>query len=198
MLKRLLAEIRVWFEALIRFMPGMTGSFVRRCWYRLWLRGCDKISIGTGCELLSPQTMCFEGSVSIGANSFFTAEQGVILVSTKTSFNSNVHINASVGGTIQIGESCLIGPNVVMRTAGHRFDNPEVPIRQQGHIVGNINIGADVWIGAGVVVLGGVQIGAGAIIGAGSVVTRDIAAMAVAVGIPARVIKFRRNLTVDD
>lgn len=192
MLELFSTEIRAWLEASIRFMPGRIGGAVRRFWYKQHFRSCEKVSIGTGCEFLSPQTMRFGGLVSIGRNSFFSAEGGAILIGTKTSFNSNVHINSSVGGTIRIGESCLIGPNVIMRTAGHRFDDPGVPIRQQGHIVGDIIIEDNVWIGASAVVLGGVRIGAGALIGAGAVVNRDIAAMAIAVGVPAKVVKFRK------
>jgi len=52
-------------------------------------------------------------------------------------------------------------------------------------------IGHDVWIGHGVVVLPGVSIGNGAVIGAGAVVSRDIPAYAIAVGVPARVVKYR-------
>ncbi len=52
-------------------------------------------------------------------------------------------------------------------------------------------IGHDVWIGHGVTVLAGVSIGIGACIGAGAVVTKDIPPYAIAVGVPARVIKYR-------
>ena len=56
---------------------------------------------------------------------------------------------------------------------------------------GNIEIGNDVWVGANVVILDGVSIGDGAIIAAGAVVTKDIPPYAIAVGNPARVIKYR-------
>ncbi|QXD31740.1 hypothetical protein [Candidatus Pelagisphaera phototrophica] len=52
-------------------------------------------------------------------------------------------------------------------------------------------IGHDVWIGHGVVVTAGCSIGTGACIGAGAVVTKDIPPYAIAVGVPAKVIKFR-------
>jgi maltose O-acetyltransferase len=42
-------------------------------------------------------------------------------------------------------------------------------------------------------VLKGVTIGKGAVIGAGSVVTKDIPEGAIAVGVPARVIKYRET-----
>lgn len=54
-----------------------------------------------------------------------------------------------------------------------------------------IVIGSDVWIGSDVIIMGGVTIGNGAIIGAGAVVAKDIPPYAVAVGNPARVIKYR-------
>jgi phosphonate metabolism protein (transferase hexapeptide repeat family) len=52
-------------------------------------------------------------------------------------------------------------------------------------------IGHDVWIGHGVTVIAGKSIGTGAVVGSGAVVTRDIPPYAIAVGVPARVIKYR-------
>lgn len=52
-------------------------------------------------------------------------------------------------------------------------------------------IGNDVWVGANSVILKGRTIGDGAIVGAGSVVTRDVPPYAIAVGNPARIVKYR-------
>lgn len=52
-------------------------------------------------------------------------------------------------------------------------------------------IGNDVFIGVNVTVLDGVRIGDGAVIGAGAVVTEDIPPYAIAVGVPAKVVKMR-------
>lgn len=54
-----------------------------------------------------------------------------------------------------------------------------------------IIIGDGVWIGHNVIILPEVTIGNGAIIGAGSVVTKNIPPYAIAVGNPARVIRYR-------
>jgi acetyltransferase-like isoleucine patch superfamily enzyme len=52
----------------------------------------------------------------------------------------------------------------------------------------------DAWLGYGVIVLDGVRIGKGAVVGAGAVVTHDIPEGAIAVGVPARVVKMRSDL----
>lgn len=54
-----------------------------------------------------------------------------------------------------------------------------------------IKIGNDVWIGVESIVMDGVKIGDGAVIGARSVVTKNIPPYAIAVGQPAKVIRFR-------
>lgn len=55
----------------------------------------------------------------------------------------------------------------------------------------HVEIGNDVWIGANVMVLDGVTIGDGAVVGAGAIVTKDIPPYAIAVGVPAKVIRYR-------
>jgi acetyltransferase-like isoleucine patch superfamily enzyme len=85
----------------------------------------------------------------------------------------------------------MIAPNCAFYPHDHGMA-PGQPIRDQPlQTKGPIIIGDNVWVGAGVVVLGGVEIGEGAVIGAGSVVTTSIPGNAVAVGSPAKVVKFR-------
>ena len=54
-----------------------------------------------------------------------------------------------------------------------------------------VAIGTGAWLGAGVKVLDGASVGNGAIVGAGAVVRGDIPGMAIAVGVPARVVGSR-------
>ena len=54
-----------------------------------------------------------------------------------------------------------------------------------------VTLGHDVWIGHGAVILPGVSIGSGAAVGAGAIVTKDLPPFAIAVGNPARVLRFR-------
>jgi len=56
-----------------------------------------------------------------------------------------------------------------------------------------VTIGDDVWIGTRAIIMAGVTIGTGAVIGAGAVVTTDVSPYAVAVGVPAKRIRFRHD-----
>lgn len=111
-------------------------------------------------------------------------------------FGYNVFINRGVyvvaPARIRIGDNALIGPYVVINSGGHRYADPDRPIRDQGHEHKPIVIEADAWIGAHATILPGITIGKGAIVGAGAVVTKDVAAFAVVGGVPAHHIKWRR------
>ena len=87
----------------------------------------------------------------------------------------------------------MVSYNVHMRTDMHVHDRVDIPMSRQGHVEADIVIGDDVWVGYGAQVMAGVTIGSHSIIGAGAVVTRDVPEYAVAVGVPARVIKDRRE-----
>lgn len=99
-------------------------------------------------------------------------------------------IIASSGSKIVIGKNTMFGGNCTIVSADHDISD-KMSLRESGHVVGDIIIGDNCWIGANCVITKGVRIGDGAIIGACSVVTKDIPSMAIAVGTPARVIKYR-------
>ncbi len=88
---------------------------------------------------------------------------------------------------IYVGEKTMLGPNVVLATAGH----PIFPALREKACQYNmpVHIGRNCWLGAGVIVLPGVTIGDNTVIGAGSVVTKDIPANVVAVGNPCKVLR---------
>ena len=92
---------------------------------------------------------------------------------------------------IVIGSNVQIAPNCSLLSFDHCFRPGELISKQPLQTKGGIVVGDDVWLGSSVIVLDGVKIGRGAVIGAGSVVTHDIPDEAIAVGNPARVIKYR-------
>lgn len=106
-------------------------------------------------------------------------------------FGKNIYANFNltlVDDThIYIGDYTMLGPNVVIATAGH----PLLPeLREQGYQYNApVRIGKNCWIGAGVLIVPGITIGDNAVIGAGSVVTKDIPSNVLAVGNPCRVLR---------
>lgn len=102
----------------------------------------------------------------------------------------DVYIETS--GGVEIGARVLIGPRTCIFSANHCVPLGGGRIFGAGRSESPVVIENDVWLGANVMVLPGVRIGEGAVIGAGSVVTHNIAAMTVAAGNPAGVIRARR------
>lgn len=101
----------------------------------------------------------------------------------------NVFINACCNfqdqGGIAIGDGSLIGHKVTLATLNHGI----APDDRQTLYPAPINIGRNVWIGAGATVVSGVTIGDNSIVGAGSVVTKDVPENTIVAGVPARVIR---------
>lgn len=97
------------------------------------------------------------------------------------------------GGFIEIGKKVLISPGVIITTQGHFFQKTDRFMKDQPTLVAKIVIEDDVWIGANATILPGVKVGKGSVIGAGSIVNRDIPEYSVAAGVPAKVIRNRRE-----
>ena len=102
---------------------------------------------------------------------------------------------------IEIGDYCSIAPGVRILAGGdHELSSittyplcilGPVELGKTPLLPESVRVGSDVWIGTNALILGGTVIGDGAIVGAGSVVTRDVPAYAVAVGAPAKVVRYR-------
>lgn len=88
-------------------------------------------------------------------------------------------------GGVRIGASALIGPNTVICASDHVFWKTG-SIQTQGFTRQSVEIGENVWIGAGAIVLAGVNIAPNVVVGAGAVVTTDLATASVYAGNPAR------------
>jgi len=104
-----------------------------------------------------------------------------------------VHVgeNTLIGGgtwidCVYVKGKVKIGSNVLV--SGH-----SILIAHDPWNSGEIIIEDGAWIGVAVTIIFPVRIGRNAIVGAGSVVTRDIPDNAVAVGVPAKVIKYRKS-----
>lgn len=89
-------------------------------------------------------------------------------------------------GPVKIGERTTIAQYAYICNGTHDMCTPVMPL-----LVGNIEIGNDVFIGAKSLLLPGVIIGDGAVVGAGAVVTKDVEPWTVVGGNPAKFLKKR-------
>lgn len=106
-------------------------------------------------------------------------------------FLTNYNVTILDMAPVHIGNNVWFGPGVGLYAVAHSME--AAGRKQRLGIAKPITIGDNVWIGGNSVVLMGVTIGCNAIIGAGSVVTKDIPDNAVAVGNPAKVIRYIDN-----
>lgn len=140
------------------------------------------IFIGSGC-CLYPRNRIVLGDMGANKTAHFMLADRVMI-------NSGCYLSGE--GSLTMGDDVLIGPNTCILSAGHAFTDPDKVIQKQPITYGPVVIEKGAWVGASSVVLQGVTIGEGAVIGAGAVVPRTIPPFAVAVGNPARIIKFRK------
>lgn len=114
-----------------------------------------------------------------------------LIIGDRTYIGELNNIRAS-GGKIKIGKNCLLSQNITIVAANHLTDKL-IPIADQpwDEKKTGVEIGNDVWIGAGAIILPGITIGQGAIIAAGSVVNKDVAPYTIYGGVPARKIGER-------
>lgn len=124
----------------------------------------------------------------------------------KLNYPTLIHPTSVIGKHIDLGKGVIIAANNIITT--NIFIKDFVTINLSctvGHdsiigkfttmapavsVSGNVNLGDFVEVGTGVKIIPGVKIGNNSIIGAGAVVTKDLPDSCIAVGIPAKPIKF--------
>ena len=106
-------------------------------------------------------------------------------------FFSNYNLVILDSAKVKFGDNVLVGPNCSFCTPSHPINPIE---RAEGKISAKpITVGNNVWFGANVTVLGGVNIGDNVIVGAGSVVTKDLPSNTKCYGNPCKVIQIIKD-----
>jgi acetyltransferase-like isoleucine patch superfamily enzyme len=142
-----------------------------------------------------PKLRYRNGKIDLGDRLFtrcgvvLDAQSGVIEIGNDVSIN-DYSIVLGHGG-VRIGDSTRIAAHVVIISFEHSYDDPTVLIKDQPIKKGRVEIGKDVWIGAGAKILAGSTIADGCVIGANSVIKGETEPFGVYVGSPARLVKKR-------
>ncbi|HEX9941394.1 MAG TPA: acyltransferase [Thermoanaerobaculia bacterium] len=128
----------------------------------------------------------------IGSFTKLKATDGPLRIGSNVEIATGCLIGSHAAG-LEIGDDCLIGPNVSIIGNNYSYDRLDVPIRLQEKVsTTGVRIGDNVWIGAGCVILDGADIGSGSILAPNSVVAGPLPANSIALGNPAKVIFTRR------
>jgi virginiamycin A acetyltransferase len=154
----------------LSLVPGLTGCYLRRAFLSRVLAHCDRTA---------------------------TVEFGTIFSKAGARLGTNVYVGPRCHlGLVDIERDVLIGAAVQVPSgaATHGVADLDRPIREQPGTRTVVRIGEGSWVGSAAVVLA--DVGQHAVIGAGAVVTSPIPDYAVAVGVPARVIRDRRAAAV--
>lgn len=155
------------WSQLLSLLPGMTGVYLRRAFYRRVLPSCGCnacISFGT---VFSHPTACVGNSVYVGV--------GCML------------------GDVTLEDDVLIGSHVsiINGRRQHGTARLDIPVREQPGEYPRVVIGRDSWIGDRAIVMA--DVGRHCVVGAGAVVTKAVPDFAIVVGNPARIQGFRES-----
>lgn len=128
----------------------------------------------------------------VGRNTFFDTGVKIynpqnITIGESCTVNFGVIFQSCGQGKIFVGNNVIISYNSLLLTGG--LDLEKFP-DAKCHLVKDIFLEDNVWIGAGSIILPGVKIGSNSIVAAGCVVTKDVPSNVVVAGIPAKVIKI--------
>jgi acetyltransferase-like isoleucine patch superfamily enzyme len=148
-------------------VPGIAGCYLRRAFLARVLAGCHRSA---------------------------TVEFGTIFSQAGARLEANAYVGPRCHlGLVHIGRDALLGAGVHVPSgaATHETADVDRPIREQGGRRTLVRIGDGAWIGSAAVILA--DVGRHAVVGAGAVVTRPVPDFAVAVGVPARVVRNRRT-----
>ena len=143
---------------------------IRNYLYKRRLKSCGKdVVFCGGIKFHAPKGICIGSNVWIGEKARFSGDRG----------------------GIEIGNNISFGPEVVIWSSNHNYDDPELLPYDKVVLPKKTIIEDNVWVGTRACIAPGVRVGEGAIIAMGSVVTKDVPSCAVVGGNPAKVLKYR-------
>jgi acetyltransferase-like isoleucine patch superfamily enzyme len=201
---------------LCAWVPGALGLALRSVLYPLLLGTAGRgVTFGVGVVLRHPGKIrlgdhvviddycCLDAKgtgnlgIDIGARAFvgrntiLSCKNGDIVIEEDANLGFNVEVFSA--SRVRVGRKVLIAAYTYLVGGDHLYDRTDIPVLDQGRTARGIDVGDGAWLGAHVVVTDGSRVGRDAIVGAGGVVVGEIPDFAIATGVPAKVIRDRRE-----
>lgn len=206
------------FMTLLGGLPSLVGIGLRGIAYKALLKADGVPLIEHNVRILNAANLRLGAKVYIDSGCYLNALPGGITIGEGTSlmhgtifhvfnYRGLPHSGIFVGencffgeytcirgqGGVHIGNGVYTGTQVQIAAVNHVYADPDKYIKDQGITAEGITIEDDVWLASNAVVVDGVTIGKGCVVGAGAVVNKSLPPYSVAVGVPARIVKDRRD-----
>ena len=163
---------------------------------RLLLRALCKsfghgVRVGIGVLVLHPHTFEIGDAVFIGNQTFLQGRHdGRCAIGAHTWIGPQSYFDCR---DLELGEYVGWGPGAKVLGSEHTGDPIDAPIIQTDLMIKPVRVGRWADIGVNAVLLPGVTVGEGAIVGAGAVVTGDVPDYAIVAGVPAKILRYRKE-----
>jgi acetyltransferase-like isoleucine patch superfamily enzyme len=155
------------WSQLFSLLPGKTGVYLRHAFFRQTMKCCGS-----------------DSCISFGT----------IFSHPSTSIGRTVYVgNYCSIGDVTIEDDVLVASHVSIMNGCHQHgtESLEIPLREQTGRYEPVTIGRDSWIGERATITA--NVGRHCIIGAGSLVLTPVPDYSIAVGVPARILRDRRQ-----
>jgi acetyltransferase-like isoleucine patch superfamily enzyme len=177
-----------------RFRDGESAfdSIMRRILMRAVCKSSgNNLQIGTNVVLKHPETMELGDCVFIGAQAMIQGRfDGTCRIGNYVWIGPQAYFDAR---NLVLEDYVGWGPGAKVLGSMHTGLPHEDPIITTNLLIKPVTVGFGADIGTNATILPGVHIGRQAIVGAGAVVTHDVPEYAIVAGVPARVIRDRRD-----
>ncbi len=189
--------IKTLFQKIESLIVYSLRRFSNKCSVVMLKLGSKSIQLGANTVVKSYKSIrtIDGGNITIGQNCCIDngaeiyAKKGKIIIGDNVYIGKGTYIVSQ--DSIKIGNDCQIAAYCIIRDSNHGINKSQL-IRSQKDTIQKLFIGNDVWIGSHVSITPGTKLNDGVVIGTHSVVNKEIEEYGIAVGIPAKLIKYRQ------
>ncbi|KKC38852.1 hexapeptide transferase [Devosia epidermidihirudinis] len=175
------------------FGDGKLDALMRKAIWKSAARKCGPgLMVGSQAGFKHLETFEIGANVFIGTGAYLQGRfDGTCIIGNHVWIGPHAYFDAR---DVILGDHVGWGPGAKVLGSEHTGTPISEPIISTDLEIKPVRIGAGADIGTNATILPGVTIGEGAIIGAGAVVTTDIPPYVIAAGVPARVLRARKEI----
>ena len=176
----------------VAYVDSQDGARMRRVLLRALCKSFgNAVRIGVGVLVLHPHTFEIGDAVFIGNQTFLQGRHdGRCAIGAHTWVGPQSYFDCR---DLELGEYVGWGPGAKVLGSEHTGEPADVPIIQTDLVIKPVRVGKWADIGVNAVLLPGVTVGEGAVVGAGAVVTHDVPDYAIVAGVPAKMLRYRKD-----